>query len=58
MDEETVQSLGAPEHIVRIASLTLVTMFAIRFKINSFLLLLVRHLFLVAWHLFLLASCY
>ena len=25
---------------------------------NSFLLLLVRHLFLVAWHLFLVASCY
>ena len=25
---------------------------------SSFLLLLVRHLFLVAWHLFLVASCY
>ena len=25
---------------------------------NSLLLLLVRHLFLVAWHLFLVASCY
>ena len=25
---------------------------------NSFLLLLVRHLLLVAWHLFLLASCF
>ena len=28
------------------------------FVSNSFLLLLVRHLFLVAWHLLLIASCY
>ena len=28
------------------------------FVTNSFLLLLVRHLLLVAWHLLLLASCY
>ena len=28
------------------------------FVTNSFLLLLVRHLLLVAWHLFLIASCY
>ena len=28
------------------------------FVSNSFLLLLVRHLLLLAWHLFLIASCY
>ena len=47
--------------LVVTGALLVVTMFAIRNKINSssFLLLLVRHhLLLLAWHLFLLASCY